>query len=173
VVLMLDETFVLETPPLRAGWAKVGVQAEVPITGKHARRVIHGALNVTSGHVELLITEDWTAATHQAFLRQVRQAWRGWHIVLFVDRGSPHTAKASRALATALGIETRWLPTATPELNACEGLWRGAKGLGLANRASQAIDEAADAACGYILALTPRQRLQQAGALSGHFRLAT
>jgi hypothetical protein len=173
VVLMLDETFVLETPPLRASWAKVGVQAEVPITGNHARRVIHGALNVTSGHVELLITEDWTAVTHQAFLRQVRQAWRGWHIVLFVDRGSPHTAKASRALATALGITTRWLPTATPELNACEGLWRGAKGSGLANRASQAIDEAADAACGYILALTPRQRLQQAGALSGHFWLAT
>ena len=170
---MLDETFILETPPLRAGWAKVGVQAEVPITGNHARRVIHGALNVTSGHVELLITEEWTAATHQAFLRQVRQAWRGWHIVLFVDRGSPHTAKASRVLATALGIKIRWLPTATPELNACEGLWRGAKGSGLANRASQAIDEAADAACRYILDLTPRKRLQQAGALSEHFWLAT
>jgi hypothetical protein len=170
---MLDETFILETPPLRAGWAKVGVQAEVPITGNHARRVIHGALSVTSGHVELLITEDWTAATHQAFLGQVRQAWRGWHIVLFVDRGSPHTAKTSRALATALGIEIRWLPTATPELNACEGLWRGAKGSGLANRASQSIDEAADAACRYLLDLTPRQRLQLAGVLSGHFWLAT
>jgi hypothetical protein len=49
---------------LRAAWAKIGVQAEVPITGNHARRVPHGALNVTSGHVEFLITEDWTAATH-------------------------------------------------------------------------------------------------------------
>jgi hypothetical protein len=67
-------TFILETPPLRAGWAKVGVQAEGPITGNHARRVIHGALNVTTGHVEFLITADWTAATHQAFLRQGRQA---------------------------------------------------------------------------------------------------
>jgi hypothetical protein len=170
---MLDETFILETPPLRAGWAKVGVQAEVPITGNHARRVIHGALNVTSGHVALLITEEWTAATHQAFLRQVRQAWRGWRLVLFVDRGSPHTAKASRALAKALRIEIRWLPTATPELNACEGLWRGAKGSGLANRASQAIDAAADVACRSLLDLTPRQRLQLAGALSGHFWLAT
>jgi hypothetical protein len=82
---MLDETFILETPPLRAGWAKVGVQAEVPITGNHARRVIHGALNITTGHVEFLITEPWTAATHQAFLRQMRRAWRGWHIVLFAD----------------------------------------------------------------------------------------
>ena len=170
---MLDETFILETPPLRAGWAKVGGQTAVPITGNHARRVIHGALNVTSGHVELLITDRWTAATYQAFLRQVRQAWRGWHIVLLIDRGSPHTAKTSRALAAAWGIETRWLPTATPELKACEGLWRGAKGSGLANRAGQSIDDSADAAGRYILDLTPRKRLQLAGVLSGYFWLAT
>ena len=100
--------------------------------------------------MEFLITAHLPAATYQAFLRQVRQAWRGWHIVLFADRGSPHTAKTSRALATALGIETRWLPTATPELHACEGLWRGAKGSWLAKRASQSIDEAADAACRYL-----------------------
>jgi DDE superfamily endonuclease len=153
---MLDETFILETPPLHAGGAKVGGQAEVPITGNHARRAIHGALNVTTGHVELLISEEWTAATHQAFLRHVRQAWRGWHIVLLTDRGSPHTAKASRTLAAALGVEVRWRPTATPELNACEGLWRGAKGSGLAHRASHSIEAAADAACHYLLELTPR-----------------
>jgi DDE superfamily endonuclease len=167
---MLDETFILETPPLRASWARVGVQAEVPITGNHARRVIHGALNIATGQVEFLITEDWTAVAHQAFLRQVRRAW---HIVLFADRGSPHTAMASRALATALGLEVRWLPTATPELDACEGLWRGAKGSGLANRAGQSIDDSADAACRYILDLTPKKRLQLAGVLSGHFWLST
>ena len=74
VVLMLDVTFALETPPVRAGWAKVGVPVEVRITGNHVRRVTHGVLNVTSGHVELLPPEDWTAAIQQAFLRQVRQA---------------------------------------------------------------------------------------------------
>jgi hypothetical protein len=170
---MLDETFLLETPPLRAGWATVGVPAAGPITGNQARRVIHGALSLTTGPVEFLITEHWTAAPHQAFLRHVRQAWRGWHMVLFADRGSPHTATASRALATALGLEVRGLPTATPELNACEGLWRGAKGSGLANRAGQSIDDAADLACRYILDLTPRKRLQLAGVLSGHFWLST
>jgi hypothetical protein len=81
--------------------------------------------------------------------------------------------RAGRALAAALSVGVRWLPTATPELNACEGLWRGAKGSGLANQASQSIDAAADAACRYLLDLTPRQRLQLAGVLSGHFWLAT
>src|SRR5688572_9532333 len=160
-------------PPLRAGWARVGVQAEGPITGNHTRRVIHGALNIAIGPVELLMTEHWTAVTSQAFWRLVRQAWRDWHIVLFADRGSPHTAIASRALATALGLEVRWLPTATPELNACEGLWRGAKGSGLANRAGQLVDDSAEAACRDLLDLTPSKRLQLAGVLSGHFWLST
>jgi hypothetical protein len=123
--------------------------------------------------VACLLTEDWTAAPHQAFWRHVRQAWRGWPTVLVADRGSPRTAKARRALASAVDLEVRWLPTATPELNAGEGLWRGAKGSGLANRAGHSIDEAADAACRYLLDLTPRQRLRLAGVLSGHFWLAT
>jgi hypothetical protein len=95
----------------------------------------------------------------------------------FPDSNTPQShlslIRRDRALATAVGLEVRWLPTATPELNACEGLWRGAKGSGLANRAGQSIDDAADAACRYILDLTPRQRLQLAGVLSGHFWLAT
>src|SRR5205823_11330930 len=52
----------------------------------------------------------------------------GWNIVLFLDRGSPHTAKASRALAADLGVELRFLPTACPELNQVAGPWRPAKG---------------------------------------------
>jgi hypothetical protein len=35
----------------------------------------------------------------------IRSHWRGWNIVLFEDRGSPHTAEASLELAFSLGIE--------------------------------------------------------------------
>ena len=44
-----DETTVRELPPLRASWSKVGQQAEVVITGKNPRKVLHGALNVETG----------------------------------------------------------------------------------------------------------------------------
>jgi hypothetical protein len=168
-----DEPLILETPPWRAGGATLGVHAEGPRSGPQARRVIHGALKVTSGQVECLITDHWTAATYQACWPQVRQAWRGWHLVRWSARGSPHTARARRVLATALGLEVRWLPPATPECKACEGRWRGAKGSGLANRPKPSIAEAADAACRDLLDLTPRQRWQLAGVWSGHFWLAT
>jgi transposase len=171
VILMLDETIITETPPLYACYGRSGEQVGVPITGNHARRILHGVLNVQNGEVLLLITEDWVQETHQAFLVMIRSHWRGWNIVVFEDRGSPHTAGESLRLARELHIELRFLPKATPELNAMDHLWRHVKGRGLANRATQSIDESADSACRYILDMSRRERLRKAGVLSGNFWL--
>jgi len=163
----------LETPPLYYGYGRRGPQVEVPVTGSHAKRGLHGAINVRSGDVAFLITAVWDQATHQAFLRLIRAQWRGWRMVLFEDRGSPHTAAASRQRAKALHITLRFLPTATPKLNAMDHLWRHVKGRVLANRAVTSIDEAADQACQAIPAMSRRERLRKAGILSGRFWLTT
>ena len=96
---MLDETIVTETPPLYSCYGHRGEQVEVPITGSRAKRILHGAMNIRSGDIQLLITHEWVQETHQAFLAMIRGHWRGWNVVLFEDRGSPHTAGGSRALA--------------------------------------------------------------------------
>ena len=57
---MLDETIVTETPPLYNCYGPIGEQVRVPISGAHAKRVLHGAINIRSGDLALLITEDWT-----------------------------------------------------------------------------------------------------------------
>ena len=171
VILMLDETIITETPPLYACYGPIGEQVCLPITGNHARRILHGVLNVQNGEVLLLITEEWVQETHQAFLIMTRSHWRGWNIVLFEDRGSPHTAGESLRLAGELHIKLRFLPKATPKLNAMDHLWRHVKGRGLANRATQSIDESADSACRYILDMNRRERLRKAGVLSGNFWL--
>ena len=171
VLLMSDATIVTEIPPLRAAYARIGEQAVVPITGNRDKRVVFGALNIKTGHLEMLIASHWEGVTFQAFLQQIRRSWRGWHIVLFLDRGSPHTAQNSRTLANQLSIEIRWLPVATPELNALESLWEEGKGHVCANRTTHHIDDTADAFCHYLLDLTPQQRLKKAGVLSGNFWL--
>jgi hypothetical protein len=42
------------------------------ITGNRAKRILHGAINVRTGDLALLITEAWTNETHRAFLELVR-----------------------------------------------------------------------------------------------------
>jgi transposase len=116
--------------------------------------------------VLVFVTETWDYATHQAFLAMMRSHWRGWHIVLFEDRGSSHTAAASRRLAKALHMALRFLPTATPELNAMDHLWRQVKGRVPVHRPIASIDAAADQACWAILNRSRHERLRKAGVLS-------
>jgi len=171
VILMLDEVIVTETPPLYNCYGRIGQQVSIPITGSRAKRILHGAINICTGTVLLLITDIWNEHTHQFFLGMLRAYWRGRRIILFEDRGTPHTAEESLETATDLGIELRFLPRATPELNAMDHLWRFVKGRALADRLTRSIDESADAACQYLLAMKPKERLKKAGILSGNFWL--
>jgi len=173
VVLFSDATIVRQTPPLRACWSRIGEPAEVPITGNRAKRVVYGTLNIGSGALCLDHTsENWNQSTFQAHLRRVRSQWRGWRIVLFLDRGSPHRAKATRALAKRLGIEFRFLPTACPELNPVEGLWRHVKNQILANEPTPDVETVVQRACDALTAMTQSQRRKTAGTLED-FWLAT
>jgi transposase len=151
----------------------VGEPAEVPITGNRAKTVLFGALNPATGTVWLDEAAKWNQHTFQDPLRNVRLVWRGWKIVLFVDRGSPHTAGASQALALALGIELRFLPTACPELNPVEGLWRHLKGRVLANEPTPDLDASVDRIIEEVFELSGTERLRLAGVLSGNFWLPT
>jgi hypothetical protein len=101
----------------------------------------------------------------------IRSHWRGWNLVLFEDRASQHTAPDSLDWAEELAIEIRLLPVATPELNAMDHLWRHTKRETLGSRATLSVEGSALAACRYIGGLSPRDRLRQAGILSGNFWL--
>jgi transposase len=167
--LFCDEVIITETPPLRAAWSKIGEPLHVPITGNRDKRVLYGTLSL-QGAIELYYAKEWDQDHFQAYLGQIRKRWRGWQIVLFLDRGSPHTAGTSRRVARELGIELRWLPTACPELNPVDHLWRHVKAF-LANEACPKVVESVERAAAYILKLTPRERLRKAGILSPDFWL--
>ena len=172
-MLFMDETIITETPPLRAAWALRGHQAEVPITGNRAKRILYGALNPKSGDLLLGESLRWDQWAVQQFFVAIRSHWRGWHVVLFLDKGSPHTAGNSRHCARDLRLALRWLPTACPELNPTEPLWRHAKQTVLANAPPRSIQESLGVATATLRSLTPHERLVKAGVLSGRFWLQT
>ena len=168
---MLDETIVTETPPLYGCYGRLGTQVRVPITGSRAKRILHGVINIDTGAVLLLITEVCNEQTHQYFLALIRSHWRGRRILVLEDRGTPHTTGDTRECAKGLHIALWFLPTATPKLNAMDHLWRNVTGRALANRPTKTIDLSAYNACQHILQMSPKQRLQTAGVLSGNFWL--
>jgi len=169
---MLDQTIIHEQPPLYSCYGRRNQPHCVPITGKKARRILHGAINIHTGEVLLVITKVWQQWDSQGFLGLIRRHWRGWNLILFQDRASQHTAPLTVEHAQNLKIEIRWLPKATPELNAMDHLWRHMKKMTQASRRKlKCIDESALHACQYILNLTPYERLVQAGVYSGNFWL--
>jgi transposase len=170
-ILFEDETTVRWFPPLRGMWARRGEQAEVPITGQNAKRVLFGAINFRTGRRAILRRPRTRQADFQESLRLLRRRYGSRPLYLLLDKAPCHDTKGSRALADRLGIELVWLPKQCSELNAMDHLWKPVKGQVSANWRWSTADEHADQAERWVLALSDRQALRKAGILSGDFWL--
>jgi len=167
----MDETDVLLFPPLRAAWAKRGQPAHVSLTGRNARRVIFGALNLRTGHRVLLCREHQRAPDFCAFLKELRRRYRDRPVALLLDSDPSHTAKMSLHRAAKLTIRLLWLPHRSPELNPMDHLWRAPKQKVAANRQDATIERLVARFLRYVRRLTPRAALRKAGVLSPRFWL--
>ncbi len=163
MILATDASLITETPPLRASWSKVGDPAAISITGNRGKAVFFAALNIATGTRCVDVAPQWNGDSFRDHLAHLRGQWRGWNIVLFLDRGSPHTAAASRQLAKELNIELRWLPTACPKLNPVENLWRWLKGSVLCNHQPEAFRHTIHTAIEALERLAPHDAPASAG----------
>jgi hypothetical protein len=171
VVLLLDETMLRQFPPLRAAWALKGEQAQVPITGENARRVLFGTINPRTGHRVVLQRPCMRQEDFQTFLRLLRMRYPGRPLYLLLDKAGCHTAAKSQALAARLDIHLLWLPKQWSELNAMDHLWRALKQYISANRQYPSVDAQAQDAEDWALSLSSQQALRKAGVLSRRFWL--
>jgi transposase len=171
VILAEDETDLRLFPPLRAGWTRRGRPAPVPISGANAKRVLFGAINITTGRRLFLVRRRGRGSDCQAFLEEIHRHYRGWHVALLLDEDSSHTAGRSQDMAAELGMELLWLPKRSPHLNPMDHLWRHGKGVMLANHQYDSIDSQAEALVTYLMGLSPIEALIKAGILSGNLWL--
>ncbi len=168
-MLAEDETDLLLFPPLRAGWSKRGEAARVWLSGRNARRVIFGAMNLRTGTRVFVPRLKGRSGDYQAFLGEVRSAYRGWHVALLLDEDPCHTAKAS--LRAAEGMTLLWLPKRSPKLNPMDTLWGQGKDVLSANEQYATIEEQVDRFLDHLRSLTNREALQTSGVLSRKFWL--
>ncbi len=171
VLLAEDETDLLLFPPLRAGWSLRGQPKEVLLSGRNARRVVFGAMNLRTGNRLFLARERQRAVDYQVFLRLVHHHYRGWHVAMLHDEDPSHTAKGSVALASALDIELLWLPKRSPKLNPMDTLWGQGKDVVSANKQYATIDDQVDRFIRHLESLSPWEALHTAGTFSEKFWL--
>jgi hypothetical protein len=169
VVLAEDETDLLLFPPLRAGWSLRGEPAEVHISGRNARRVTFGTMNLVTGTRLLLPQPKGRTGNFQAFLKEIRWHYRGWHVALLLAEDPSHTAKGS--LRAAEGMTLMWLPKRTPELNPMDTLWGQAKDVVAANKQYATIDDQVDRFLNHLLSMSDHEALHTSGVLSEDFWL--
>jgi DDE superfamily endonuclease len=170
-LLAEDETELLLFPPLRAGWARRGEPQEVRLSGRNARRVIFGAMNLRTGHRVFLDRERQRAGDFQAFLRYLRHRYRGWSVALLLDEDPSHTAAGSRRLAEELAVELVWLPKRAPELNPMDTLWGQGKDVISANKQYATLGDQVSRFLGHLEGLSNREALRTSGVLSEDFWL--
>jgi DDE superfamily endonuclease len=141
------------------------------ISGKNARRVVFGAMNLRTAHRLFLVRERQRAVDFQAFLRLLHHHYRGWHVALLLDEDSSHTAGESGDLAAELDIEMIWLPKRAPKLNPMDHLWGDAKDEISANKQYATIDDQVNRFLDYLASLSAGEALNKAGVLSEDFWL--
>jgi hypothetical protein len=168
-VLAQDETDLLLFPPLRAAWSKRGEVARVWLSGRNARRVIFGAMDLRTGARLFVPRETGRSADFQAFVAEVRSAYRGWHVALLLDEDPCHTAQAS--LREADDMTLLWLPKRSPKLNPMETLWGRGKDVISANKQYATIDEQVRRFLRHLRGMSNREALHTSGVLSERFWL--
>ncbi len=164
-----DESALREFPPLRAAWARVGQQVQVVISGRNARRVLHGVLHPQTGERVCLARERGRGEDCAALVVALGQIRPGVPKALVWDNAPPHHTRVVRAAAKAGGVELLWLPFRSPELNPCEDLWRQLKATVAANRCYPSVDELARRVLAWLDQLTPADVLRLAGLRSSKF----
>jgi transposase len=158
-----DETTLREFPPLRAAWARRGQQQVVVVSGRNARRVVYGALNVATGEFESLVRERSRQDDCAAFVEALGRVRPGVPKLLIWDNAPPHHPQRVQAVAAAANIHLAFLPFRAPELMPCEDLWRLAKAVVAANRVYETVQKQAERAVAWLQALSPYERLLKTG----------
>lgn len=171
IFLVEDETDLRLFPNIRAAWALIGSAAAVIVSGKNAKRVVFGAMNIETGKRIFLPRMRQRQEDFQDFLKLCRRIYRGWHIVMILDEDSSHIAARSKSLAEKLGIELLWLPHRAPQLNPMDTLWGQAKDAVCTNWQYESIDEQLIAFLNFLYSLDDSEAMKTSGLLSGKFWL--
>lgn len=146
VILAEDEASLYLQATLHAVWAPTGQTPCVRVAPDRDLTHFYGTLNLLTGQETLLRTETLSALRTTQHLQQLIEAYPGKPLLLLWDRAPWHHGPPITAfLAAHPEVELFLFPTATPELNPQEQVWKEARDAVSHNHTYAHLPEVADA----------------------------
>jgi transposase len=145
VILAEDEASLYLQATTTAVWAPRG---QTPVVRSHPGREkvnFYGTLNLHTGHELVMQSEKMNAETTTEHLQQILDAVPNAPILLLWDRAPWHSGEPIRELLAANPrLEIMYLPTAAPDFNPQEHVWKATRRAVSHNHLIPRIPELAD-----------------------------
>jgi len=146
VVLVEDEMHLSNQTTVQKIWLPKGAYPEITVTRKRDSRSVYGFLDVKTGVEHAWKTRWQNMYITAEIIPNVRALYPGKKILLIWDQAGSHKgSEAQRAIKDDGNIETLYFPTAAPEENPQEHVWKAGRSATTHNEFIQDIDAGTDA----------------------------
>jgi transposase len=141
-----DEMILTTQSTTQSVWLPSGESPDVIDTNKQREyRHVYGFLNLKTGAEHAFKFRSQTMVDTADALKQIRAECQGKHILLLWDGARSHTGHAAQDQIKADGnITEHRFPTASPELNPQEHVWKAGRRTVMHNRYIDDLDAATD-----------------------------
>jgi transposase len=128
VILALDEASLYLQATTMAVWGPIGQPLTVRCDPSRAKTSFYGALNLKTGQVRAQEVEHMTAEATASYLETLLDAYPQVPLLLLWDRAPWHRGEKIReVLAANPRLELVVFPTAAPDLNPQEHVWKATR----------------------------------------------
>ena len=151
VILTEDEMHLSNQTTVQKIWLPKGEYPKIAVARKRDARSIYGFLNVKTGDEHAFKTKWQNMYITAEILPKVRALYPNTKILLLWDQAGWHKgSEAQKAITQDGNIETVYFPTAAPEENPQEHVWKSGRSQCVHNRFMEDMDTATDEFVHYL-----------------------
>lgn len=151
VILTEDEMHLSNQTTVQKIWLPKGEYPKIEIARKREARSIYGFLNVKTGQEHAFKTKWQNMYITAEILPKVRALYPHKKILLLWDQAGWHKGSEAQKMIKEDGnIETQYFPTAAPEENPQEHVWKSGRSQCTHNKFMKDIDMATDEFVHYL-----------------------
>ena len=132
-------------------WCFPGLRPIVPCHHIREYRYAYGSVEPLTGEGFFLVLPQSNTVCMNIFLKELSEKYPNDYIILACDKASWHMSKE---LKIPNNIELFYIPSATPEMNPIEQIWKEIRKRGFRNEIFFTLDKVVDRLCDTICSLT-------------------